>query len=129
MVIFSSSVFISRFNNCIVKRTKSFSVPVSKFSKEILVLFYREGYIFTYFFDPSKNCFIVYPNHKVVAFSLALCSRPARKLTFKHFQVRKKLNSGKFFILRTCFGFQFSDFARFNKVGGQPIFILNYFLC
>ncbi len=128
MVAFSSSVFISRFNNCILRRTKSFYVPVSKFSREVLSLFYREGYIFSYSFDAEKNCFIVYPNHKVVNFKLNLYSRASRKITFKHFQVRKNLNAGKFFILKTCFGLQFSDLARFNKIGGHPIFVLNYFL-
>lgn len=128
MVAFSSSVFMSRFNNSVIRRTKSFFVPVSKFSRELLSLLYREGYIFSYSFDPVKNSFIVYPNHKVVTFKFVLISKSSRKLAFRSFQVKKNLNSGKFFILKTCFGLQFSDTARFNKVGGQPIFILNYFL-
>ncbi|MFO0448019.1 MAG: 30S ribosomal protein S8 [Pseudomonadota bacterium] len=128
MVSFSSSVFISRFNNAIVRRTKSFSVPVSKFSREILNLFYKEGYIFSYYFDSTKNCFLVYPNHRVVSFKLILYSKPSRKLNFKYFQVKKNINSGKFFILKTVFGLQFSDSANLNRIGGQPIFIMNYFL-
>ena len=128
MVGFSSSVFISRFNNCILRRTKSFSVPVSKFSRELLSLFYKEGYVFSYYFDTTKNCFLVYPNHRVVSFRLTLYSKSSRKLNFKYFQVKKNINSGKFFILKTAFGLQFSDSARLNKLGGQPIFILNYFL-
>lgn len=128
MVAFSSSVFMSRFNNSIIHRTRSFSVPASKFAREFLSLLYREGYIFSYNFNSLGNNFTVYPNHKVVNFKFSLCSRASRKLNFKHFQVRKNLNSGKFFVLRTCFGLQFSDLARFNKIGGQPVFMINYFL-
>lgn len=128
MVNFSAAVFISRFNNCIICRTKSFSVPVSKFSRELLSLFYKEGYVFSYYFDSTKNCFLVYPNHRVVSFKLSLYSKSSRKLNFKYFQVKKHINSGKFFILKTVFGLQFSDSARLNRIGGQPIFIMSYFL-
>jgi ribosomal protein S8 len=127
MVGFSSSIFISRFNNSIIRRSKSFNVPVSRFSQEILVLFYREGYIFNYYLSPVKNNFIVYPNHKVVTFKLSLISRASRKINFKFFTLKKYTNSGRFLIVKTCYGLQFSDTARFNKIGGQPIFGINYF--
>jgi ribosomal protein S8 len=127
MVIISASVFISNFNNSVVKRSRSFSTPNSSFSRSILALFYKESFIFCYNFDSTKNCFIVYPNHKAVNFKLKLISNSSRKLFFKAFQIKKLTNQGKFFIIKSVFGLQFNDVGRFNKIGGQPIFMLNYF--
>jgi ribosomal protein S8 len=128
MVIDATSIFISRFNSSVLQRSRTFFVPVSKTSSELLSLFYKEGYIFNYKFVLDKSSFIVFINHAAVDFKLKRFSLPSRKLFFSFFSFKKQINQGRFLIIRTNYGFQFSDIAKFYKIGGTPIFFLNKIL-
>jgi ribosomal protein S8 len=128
MVIDSTSIFISRFNSAVLQRSRTFFVPASKTSSELLSLFYKEGYIFNYKFVLDKSSFIVFVNHTAVDFKLKRFSLPSRKFFFSSFSFRKQINQGRFLIIRTNYGFQFSDIAKFYRIGGTPIFFLNKFL-
>jgi len=128
MVMDATSIFISRFNSAVLQRSKTFSIPSSKVSLELLSLLYKEGYIFSYKFTPATCSFLVFINHSSVDFKLKRFSLPSRKFFFTCFALKKQINRGRFLIIRTNYGFQFSDIARFYKVGGTPVFFLNKFL-
>lgn len=127
MVGISAFTFISRFNNSVLRRSKSFNTPDTRFSREFLALLYKEGYIFSYSYAAASRSFLVYPNHRSINFKFSAYSKISRRINFSFFRLKTLSNSGYFCVVRTCFGLQFSDTSRFNKVGGEPIFIIKYF--
>jgi ribosomal protein S8 len=128
MVMDTSSIFIARFNSSVSQRSKTFFVPVSKFSSQILDLLYREGYIFSYKFVSETKDFLVFPNHVSVNFKFKKVSLSSRKLFLSAFAFKKQVNRGRFLVIQTSYGLQFSDTAHLYKIGGVPVFILNHFL-
>jgi hypothetical protein len=117
------SVFSSRFNASIDRKSKSFVLPKTIITTRLLNLFHFQGYIFNYQTFNNYN-YIVYINHGATPFRLQNAYYTPR---FSDFKLRAISNSGYLYIMNTSFGFQFSDTVMITKINGKPIFKIIYF--
>lgn len=128
MVINSSSTFLSRFNSCVKHRSRTFQVPVTKFTSSILSLIYSEGYVLYYF--TQGNAFVAIVNHRSVDFTLKEISRVSRPVYFNVSNLSKNRNSGfRFIVQSSSGGFFFSDSFNLKRLGGRALYRLSQILC
>ena len=125
MVISTSSIFASRFNQCIISRKRTFSVPATNFIDSILSLLYHNGYIFSYTFS-ANNTYLVVPNLKAISFTFEVFSSSSVLPSLTTFKIKKFSTSGLIFIVNTPHGLQFSDTLLINRSSGRPLFTLRY---
>lgn len=123
MVIVTSAVFASRFNQAVISRKRTFVIPVSKFSQSLLGLLFRGGYVHSYH-NLDTQTYIVFLNLRSISFKLQPVAKVAQ---FRHTSARnfrRSSNSGTSFIVNTFTGFSFLDIAIISKLGGSVLYKL-----
>jgi ribosomal protein S8 len=119
------SKFGSKFNAAVKARSKTIFIRKSHSVRSILNLFYKAGYIFSY--TSHNDSYLIFLNHRAISFNLERYSKPSVKLAYSSFKFKSLSNSGTSYIVKTPFGYQFSDSVVRNRLFGCPVYKLNFF--
>jgi ribosomal protein S8 len=129
------SNFISILKSAAKAKRKSIKVPYTKFNKKIIDIFYKRGYIASYYMTMDKNFILIFFRYADSIFSplsnLKIISKPGLKYyvdyrnlvrRFKHKQAYISTSSDKNLISsRKLIS---SPFKLNKKIGGEVLFTL-----
>lgn len=93
--------FIAIYNNALKAGHRMFIVPSSYYVRDFVIYLRAAGYILGYHYLPDQTIRIYPPAHHFALSELTMISRPSRSIFFSAHRLRRDLNAGLKYWVRT----------------------------